>query len=126
MSPRWIDGSCHCGAVRFQVLLELEALPTALLCNCSICTKKGILHLIVPPNQFRLVSGEKALSTYQFGTKTAVHRFCKNCGIHPFYTPRSHPDRVDINIHCIDEQIREQFPVQTFDGAHWEEAIHDL
>jgi hypothetical protein len=42
-------------------------------CNCSICTKKGFLRLIVPPGQFQLVSGKDHLTTYEFNTKTAKH-----------------------------------------------------
>ena len=45
------DGSCHCGRVRFRVT---AALDKVVRCNCSICTKKGFLHLIVPLAQFEL------------------------------------------------------------------------
>jgi hypothetical protein len=42
-------GGCHCGAVRYCVQLErLEAVD----CNCSICQKKGFLHVIVPASRF--------------------------------------------------------------------------
>jgi hypothetical protein len=37
-------GGCHCGAVRFEVDVEEHR---AVECNCSICTKKGFIHLIV-------------------------------------------------------------------------------
>ena len=72
-------------------------------CNCSICTKKGILHLIVPPERFELISGKDDLTTYQFNTRTAKHTFCKHCGIHPFYVPRSDPDKIDVNARCLDD-----------------------
>ena len=71
-------------------------------CNCSICTKKGFLHLIVPPEQFELLSGDDALTTYRFNTGTAQHTFCSTCGIHPFYVPRSDPDKIDVNVRCLD------------------------
>src|SRR5438046_8727319 len=63
-------GSCHCGRVRFRVRADLADI---LECNCSVCTKKGILHLIVPPAQFELLQGKEALETYQFNTNTAQH-----------------------------------------------------
>jgi len=107
-------------------MLDCTSLPTALSCNCSICSKKAFLHLIVEPELFTLLSGEELLSTYQFGTKVATHRFCKICGIHPFYTPRSHPNKVDINLCCLDDAIKDQFIIETFDGAHWEEAFQAL
>ena len=82
------NGGCHCSRVRFRVRADLAGL---LECNCSICTKKGILHLIVPPEQFELLQGEEDLATYQFNTNTAKHTFCRHCGIHAFYVPRSDP-----------------------------------
>lgn len=45
------EGGCHCGAVRWRVRVDKHQ---ALGCNCSICTKKGFLHLIVPQEQFTL------------------------------------------------------------------------
>jgi len=92
-------------------------------CNCSICTKKGFLHLIVPPGQFQLVSGEDDLTTYEFNTKTAKHTFCKHCGMHPFYVPRSDPDKIDINVRCLDDVNLEALDIKVFDGQHWEQSM---
>jgi hypothetical protein len=44
----------------------------------------------VTKDDFELLSGADALSTYTFNTGTAKHTFCKHCGMHPFYTPREH------------------------------------
>ena len=57
-------GGCHCGRVRFEVVApaKLEVAD----CNCSMCSKFGYLHLIVPADRFKLVSGREALSTYSF------------------------------------------------------------
>ncbi|MEM7434473.1 MAG: GFA family protein [Myxococcota bacterium] len=116
-------GGCHCGAVRFRV--SFSALR-AVRCNCSICEMKGFLHLIVPEACFELLSGKEALATYTFGTHTAKHHFCKRCGIHSFYRPRSHPKHIDVNVHCLDDLDADQFEVSAFDGQHWEESIDDL
>ena len=116
-------GSCHCGAVKFEVEapenIEVEE------CNCSICSKSGFLHLIVPKSKFTLCTGESAIETYTFNTKTAKHTFCKICGVKPFYTPRSNPDGVDINIRCLDVQPNSVKIVQ-FDGQNWEDNAHKL
>jgi hypothetical protein len=80
--------------VRFRVTADLDGVT---ICNCSICTKKGIWHLIVPPERFDLLQGASDLATYQFNTKVAKHHFCKVCGVHPFYVPRSDPDKIDVN-----------------------------
>ncbi len=114
------EGGCHCGKVRFQVVLESLG---ALDCNCSICAKKGYLHAIVPRERFTLVSGADDLATYSFNTHVAKHTFCKVCGIHPFYTPRSHPDSVDVNVRCLDGNAAAQFVITSFDGANWEENV---
>jgi len=113
-------GSCHCGRVRFEVTADLHPI---LECNCSICTRKGVLHLIVPPECFRLLGGAEELATYQFNTGTAVHRFCRTCGVHPFYTPRSDPEKVDVNVRCLDGVDLSTLEITAFDGRNWEGAI---
>lgn len=113
-------GGCHCGRVRFRVTADLAGVTD---CNCSICTKKGFLHLIVPPEQFELVSGADDLTTYQFNTGTAKHTFCKVCGIHPFYVPRSDPGKIDVNVRCLDDVDVAQVKPHAFDGRHWETSM---
>ena len=121
--PEWLEGGCHCGDVRFRVRVTTwEALD----CNCSICCKKGLLHLIVGPSDFELLRGEDALATYTFGTHTAKHTFCTVCGMHPFYTPRSHPDGWDINARCLDGDALDDFVVTPFDGRNWEQSVETI
>lgn len=116
-------GSCHCQAVTFEI--EAPEDIEADLCNCSICRKAGFLHLILPLAHFRLLSGRESLQTYTFNTGVAKHTFCKVCGIKPFYTPRSNPDGIDINVHCLDTDPR-SVTVTEFDGRHWEQHAHTL
>ena len=53
----------------------------------------------------------------------AQHTFCGHCGIHPFYVPRSQPDRIIVNARCLDGiEGSTLTPTQFFDGLHWEEA----
>lgn len=113
-------GGCHCGAVRYRIQVERLA---AVECNCSICQKKGFIHVIVPAARFDLLQGEAALSTYTFNTGTAKHHFCRHCGIHSFYRPRSHPDGYDVNLRCLDDKPIDRFEIDTFDGADWEAQI---
>jgi hypothetical protein len=117
------EGGCHCGAVRFRVEFDLSAPVHE--CNCSICTKKGFLHIIVTKDKFALLAGADALSTYTFNTVTAKHTFCKTCGMHPFYTPRSHPDGVDVNARCLDDyaKLANDLRLERFYGDAWEENI---
>ena len=116
-------GQCHCGTLSFH----FQATKIELIdCNCSICKMKGFIHLIVPKEDFTLLSGEDDIQTYQFNTGIAVHKFCKICGIHPFYTPRSHPDSVDINANCIIDFTLEDYDRVVFDGKNWEDSIEML
>ena len=80
------EGGCHCGRVRFRARVDLDLLSQ---CNCSICTKKGILHLPIAPEDFELLRGKTALTVYTFETGVAQHSFCSHCGMHAFYT-RAH------------------------------------
>lgn len=118
------DGGCHCGAVRFRVTTD-EPLR-AVVCNCSMCAKKGFVHLIVARDRFELLTPWEALSEYRFHTGTARHLFCQTCGIHSFYVPRSHPDGFDVNVRCLDGDALERFTLTSFDGRHWEDQIHTL
>ena len=118
-------GSCHCGAVRFEIETDIDRV---IECNCSICTKKGILHIRVAPERFRLLSGEAQIGTYQFGTRTAKHHFCKVCGIHAFTRPRAAPELFGVNLRCLDGVDLAEFKdgIVAFDGRNWEAAIGKL
>lgn len=116
-------GSCHCQSITFEV--EAQEDIEADLCNCSICSKSGFLHLIVPLSKFTLLSGKDALTTYTFNTAIAKHTFCKICGVKPFYTPRSNPDGIDINVNCLDTRPR-SIKVIEFDGKKWEQNAHKV
>jgi hypothetical protein len=117
-------GACHCGRVRFEV--DAAANIDALECNCSICSKSGFLHLIVPRSRFRLLQGSADLATYTFNTGVAKHLFCKTCGIKSFYIPRSNPDGYSINVRCLDRTTISQVNVTSFDGKNWQAHGADL
>ncbi|MCB9544320.1 MAG: GFA family protein [Myxococcales bacterium] len=112
-------GGCHCGAVRFEVTVRSHV---ALECNCSICKMKGFIHVIVPQADFALISGAGDLTTYTFNTHTAKHTFCRRCGVQAFYTPRSHPDGVSVNLRCLDAG-HAPFTIEPFDGQAWEANV---
>ena len=116
-------GACHCRRVRFEV--DAPATIEALECNCSLCAMTGYWHLIVPASRFRLLTGEEFLTTYTFNTGVAKHRFCSVCGIKSFYVPRSNPDGIDVNVHCLDTPPR-SVRVAEFDGRDWERHAHTL
>ena len=117
-------GGCHCGRVRFEV--QAAANIEADQCNCSICRMSGYLHMIVPKNDFHLLSGEDVLGTYRFNSGVAEHYFCQHCGIKSFYVPRSHPDGISVNVNCLVRDTIDSLTVTPFDGENWEKNIHKL
>jgi hypothetical protein len=115
------SGGCHCGGVRFEVIAPKRL--TVSECNCSICSKAGYLHLVVPADRFKLLSGGDTLKTYSFNTHTAKHLFCSVCGVKSFYVPRSHPDGISVNARCIDSETIEELAVTSFNGREWEAQL---
>ena len=112
-------GGCHCGRVRFEVVAPADV--TISSCNCSVCFKSGFRGLIVPQEQFTLLSGEDSLTTYTFNTGVARHTFCSHCGIKSFYHPRSHPEGVSVNPRCLDPGTLTRLTLRPFNGQQWEQ-----
>lgn len=95
-------GGCHCGRFEFEVDTDLS---TAISCNCSICTKHGLVLTFVAPEQFTLKKGTQGeLTKYQFNKKVIDHLFCPQCGVESFGTGKM-PDgktMFAINVRCLE------------------------
>jgi hypothetical protein len=109
--------------VTFEVELEDAIIVHA--CNCSLCEMLGFQHVIVPASRFHLLSGEGDMTTYTFNTGVARHTFCSHCGVKSFYTPRSNPDGISVNLRCLKERPPE-ITLEAFDGQHWEQHADAL
>ena len=97
-------GSCHCGAVRYEADIDLDARTGK--CNCSICTKRRAWGVSVKPDAFRLLSGADNLIDYQFGTMSVHHRFCRTCGVASYsdgYVEQIGGAFVAISVNCLDD-----------------------
>jgi len=108
-------GSCHCGNVAFEVDGEIDS---GLACNCSICSRKASLLWFVPRENLRLKTPEDAAKTYEFNKHAIKHRFCPECGIHPYAEatdPKGKPTAA-INLRCIENLDLSKVPVKHFDG----------
>jgi hypothetical protein len=127
MTTKMHTGSCHCGAVRFEVDTDLAQVTR---CNCSICTKTAITGTQVKPAQFRLLAGEAQLGAYEFGHRVAKRYFCTTCGVHCF--GKGHlevlgGDFVSINVNTLDDvELGELRPLY-WDGRHdnWAAGARD-
>jgi hypothetical protein len=109
-------GSCHCGKVRYQVELDLGG--PVMTCNCSMCGRSGSMLSFVPEAQFKLLSGEDALSDYQFNKHVIHHLFCKTCGIKSFArgTGKDGSAMVAINVRCLPDVDLSTLKVMQVDG----------
>jgi hypothetical protein len=93
--------SCHCRTVQFEVTLG-DGLTSARRCDCSCCRMRGAVAVTAPRGGLRFLSGEEALTCYQFRTKTAKHYFCSVCGIYTHHQRRSNPNEFGVNAACIE------------------------
>lgn len=104
------SGSCHCGAVRFEVNADIDHVRA---CDCSICSKRGLLTFRVRRDALRLLTPWETMTVYEWGTRTAEDHFCRTCGVLPFRKPsRPTPEETArgvtpfdgwaINVRCIE------------------------
>jgi hypothetical protein len=122
------SGSCHCGAVRFEVEAEIDHVRS---CDCSICTRRAALSFRVPRENLRLLTPWENLTIYQWGTFTAKDYFCPKCGILPFRQP-SAPSEEElrqgvvpfdgwaINVRCLEGIDLAALPVRRIHGSRIE------
>jgi hypothetical protein len=100
-NPITLNGSCHCGAVKFTATLT-EGFTSARRCTCSICRMRGAVAVTSTPEAFRLTHGEDKLATYRFNTGVAEHHFCTVCGIYTHHKRRSNPNQLGVNVACLE------------------------
>jgi hypothetical protein len=102
MATQHYSGGCQCGAVRYEVDVDLD---NTITCNCSRCGKLGSILAFAPAQAFSLKSGEGAMTDYQFNKHMIHHLFCKTCGIESFARgkhPKDGSEMVAINARCLD------------------------
>ena len=120
-------GSCHCGAVKFEAQVDTAS---GSACNCTVCTKTAMIGSIVRPEAFKLLSGERNLTAYEWGGKTAQRYFCTSCGVTCF--SRGHleqlgGDYVSLNLNAFDDIDPADVKVGYWDGRHnnWQAGMRD-
>ncbi|RDI97461.1 GFA family protein [Dyella solisilvae] len=112
------QGSCHCGRIAFEV----EGEPAQVYeCNCTHCSRKGILWWFMPRTQMHLRTPEESMSSYLFNTHRIDHRFCPNCGCEPFAygtDPKTGEATVALNVRCLEGLDLAALHRKSFDGLH--------
>ncbi len=115
MPVQHYHGGCQCGAVRYEVDIDLDKTIT---CNCSRCQRLGSVLAFMSRDKFKLLSGEENLTEYLFNTHKIRHLFCKTCGIQSF-SYSAMPDGTPvaaINANCLDGVEPRQLNSQPFNG----------
>lgn len=95
-------GSCHCGAVKFEIDIG-EGIGELRRCNCSLCSKKGAVMAGIKLDKLTVTHGENNLALYKWNEKIAKHYFCKTCGIYTHHQRRFVPDEFGVNVACLDD-----------------------
>lgn len=85
---RRIDGSCHCGNIRFAFHRPHgDGTIPVRLCGCTFCVKHGGRWTSHPNGSFTLLISDRSRATvYQFGTRSADFHVCSTCGVAPIVT----------------------------------------
>ena len=108
-------GSCHCGRIGFEVEGKIG---TVMECNCSHCSRKGLLLWFVPREKLRLTTPENSMATYLFNKRAIEHHFCPDCGCAPFgfaTDPKSGPTAA-VNVRCLEGVDLTALERKSFDG----------
>lgn len=117
MAEQRYSGACHCGAVKFAVDLDLAQ---TIVCNCSICTKRGFVWAFAPASRFEQTAGDEASTAeYLFNKHAIRHRFCRNCGVEAFAfgTAPGGDKTAAINVRCLDGVDLSTLKPTLVDGA---------
>jgi hypothetical protein len=110
-------GGCHCGEVRYEVTADLD---NVIACNCSICTKRGLILTFTSATQFTLLSGQDRMTDYLFNKNIIHHLFCRSCGVEPFARGKA-PDGTEtiaVNVRCLDAVDVGALNPMPFDGKN--------
>jgi hypothetical protein len=119
------QGSCHCGAVHFEVEAEIDHVRE---CDCSICRRRGSLNFRVSREALRVLTGTDELSIYRWGSMTGEDYFCRTCGILPFRKPgaltaneradgRVEFDGWAVNVRCLQGVDFDNLPRLRIEGS---------
>jgi hypothetical protein len=115
-----IEGSCHCGAVRFRISERPEKLVD---CNCTICRRLGALWGHVEVSSVEIDAEDDATISYVQGDENLAMHSCKRCGCTTHWENLK-PDEFShmaVNFRMCDPSVVEEFQIRRFDGAEtWE------
>jgi len=109
-----IEGSCHCGAVRWR----FEGTPEgATACSCTVCRRYGVLWAYDFEGERIHVSGPTR--AYVRGKAIEFH-FCPTCGCVAFWRGielhEAGRRRIAVNLRLAEPELVARIPIDRFDG----------
>jgi hypothetical protein len=109
-----VEGSCHCGAVRFRLA---EAPTEVTACNCSVCRRLGVLWAYVPTGAVE-ISADPGTDTYVWGARTQAFHRCSVCGCTTHWA-KFEPgfDTVGVNARLLEPEVLAAARLRHLDGA---------
>ena len=111
-----ISGSCHCGAVRFELSETPEWLTR---CNCSYCARSGALWAHDEIDRISVSYAPEDIVRYIWGDKTLAFISCKICGCTTHWEslrPQRH-SRMAVNCCMAKLEDVAALRIRNFDGA---------
>lgn len=114
-----IEGSCHCGKVRWTFDVTPDDATT---CNCTVCRRYGVLwayDLVGDRTQFSGTTREYVRSAGAWGEPGVAFHFCPDCGSVTHYRALK-PDgegrvRTAVNLRMAEPDAVARLPIR-----HWE------
>ena len=117
-----IEGSCHCGAVRWSFTGTPEA---ATACNCTVCRRYGVLWAYDYEDERIRVSGPTRM--YARGSRGIGFHFCPDCGCVAWWRSNAPGEdgrrRIAVNLRLAEPQAVGAIVIDHFDGL---ESFDDL
>lgn len=98
-------GSCHCGAVTYEVRGEPL---TCYVCHCKQCQQQSSsafgMSLRIRKADFHLLSGTLGIKEYVTDSgRTKMGAFCPECGSRIYHDAAASPDTMNIKPGTLDE-----------------------
>jgi len=110
-----IEGSCHCGAVRWTFDGTPEA---ATACNCTVCRRYGTLWAYDYEDERIRVSGPTRV--YARGRRNLGFHFCADCGCVAYWRATAPGEngrrRIAVNLRLAEPDMVGAVPMEHFDG----------
>jgi len=121
------QGSCLCGAVRFEVT---EPFVSVSACHCTSCKKisggTGTVSGRARTETIRILSGEEVLRTYQ-PAEGMAKTFCSSCGSNLFGGGWPESEHASVRLSAIDSPFdtKPQAHIYVRSVAPWETLPDD-